>query len=242
MSNDTQPSRPGRAGRKTCAVLPIKPFGDAKERLATGLDSSQRRMIAEAMVRDVIAALAKSDALDAVVVVSAEPRITELADGVADAILEDDLSGHSEAAGLGAAWAIEQGFDTVVMLPGDCPLLDPAELDGALERFLLDRMQLAVIPDRMGSGTNALVISPPDAIAPSFGPDSRQRHLALGLAASLRTTAVDVPTLALDLDTADDLLELAEQLAESDHDAVNTEAAVATLMTDRRRLPGGYAR
>ncbi len=242
MSNDPRPRNPSRRGKTTCAVLPVKPFGDAKERLATGLGSDQRRMIAEAMVRDVLAALANSQALDALVVVSAEPRIAELAGGVADAILEDDLSGHSEAAKLGAAWAIEHGFDTVVMLPGDCPLLDPVELDATLERFHLDRMQLAVVPDRMGSGTNALVISPPDAIAPSFGPDSRQRHLALGLAASLRTIAVEVPTLALDLDTSDDLLELAEQLAESDHNAINTEAVVATLMTDRRRLPGGYAR
>lgn len=242
MSNQSRTADARRPAKKTCAVLPIKPFSDAKERLATGLDSNQRKLIAEAMVRDVLASLSKSNSLDAVVVVSAEPRIAELAEDVADAILEDDLSGHSAAAKLGVAWAIENGCETVVMLPGDCPLLDPAELDDTIERIQLDRMQLAVIPDRMGTGTNALVISPPDAIAPAFGPGSRQRHLALGLAAGLRTAAIEVQTLALDLDTAEDLLELAEQLAESDHDAVNTEEAVAALMTDRRRLPGGYAR
>ena len=227
---------------KTCAILPLKPFGDAKERLATGLDSGQRKMIAEAMARDVVAALARCRQLDGVVVISAEPKAPELAEGVADAVLPDTRTGHSAAALLGVEWALEKGFERVVMVPGDCPLLDPDELDTLLENCARQRLDFVVVPDRMGSGTNALVIRPPDALAPSFGPGSRERHLALGLAAGLRTAAIELPTLALDLDTAEDLMELAERLAGGDHDAVNTEQAIATLLTDRRRLPGGYAR
>ncbi|MGK2878609.1 MAG: 2-phospho-L-lactate guanylyltransferase [Solirubrobacterales bacterium] len=227
---------------RTCVILPVKPFDDAKERLATGLAAGQRRLIAEAMVRDVIAALARAREVDGVVVVSAEPKLAEIAAGTADAVIPDARSGHSDAAIAGVAWAIEHDFDRVVMIPGDCPLLDPEELDDLIARTREDRIQFAVIPDRMGTGTNALVISPPDAVDPSFGPGSRQRHIAMGLAASRRVAEHEVPSLALDLDTAEDLMELAERLSTGDHDAVNTEQAVATLLTDRRSLPGGYAR
>jgi 2-phospho-L-lactate guanylyltransferase len=230
------------AAGKTCAVLPLKPFDDAKERLATGLDPAQRKLIAEAMARDVVAALSRCTEIDEIVVISAEAKAGEIAGETASEILSDERTGHSDAAALGVAWAIDHGCDRVALVPGDCPLLDPEELDDLIQRCRDQRLQLAVVPDRMGSGTNALVISPPDAIRPSFGPGSRERHLAFGLAAGLRTAAIEVPTLAHDLDTAEDLLELAESVSSGDHDAVNTEQAIATLMTDRRRLPGGYAR
>jgi 2-phospho-L-lactate guanylyltransferase len=227
---------------KTCAIVPVKPFDDAKERLATGLAAEQRRVIAEAMVRDVFAAIGRARELDGVVVISAEPKIAEIAEGIADAVIEDARTGHSDAALLGVAWAKDNDFDRVVMLPGDCPLLDPDQLDDLLRRCEDDRIEFAIIPDRMGTGTNALVIQPPDAVAPSFGPDSRQRHIAMGLAASRRVAEHEVDSLALDLDTAEDLMELAERLADGGHDAVNTEQAVAAMLTDRRGLPGGFAR
>lgn len=227
---------------KTCAILPLKRFDDAKERLATGLDVGQRRMMAEAMSRDVVAAIGRCTGIDGLVVVSAEPKAQEIAGATANAILLDSSQGHSAAATLGVEWALENGYERVVMVPGDCPLLDSNELDELLEKSADQRLDFVVVPDRMGSGTNALVIKPPDAIAPAFGPGSRERHLALGLAAGKRTAAIEVPTLALDLDTADDLLELAERISEGNHDALNTEQAIATLMTDRNKLPGGYAR
>lgn len=227
---------------RVCAILPVKPFDDAKERLATGLNPAQRKMIAEAMVRDVLAALERAEEIDRLVVVSIEPKLPEIAGGRADAVIPDQRKGHSAAALEGVAWALQQNCSRVVMLPGDCPLLDPAELDALIARVRADEIEFAVVPDRMGTGTNALVITPPDAVAPSFGPDSRKRHIALGLAAGLRTAEHTVPTLALDLDTADDLVELAEALGASEHQAVNTEQAVTELMFDRRRLPGGYAR
>lgn len=227
---------------RVAVILPIKRFDDAKERLATGLTPEQRRTIAEAMVRDVFAALSRAREVDAVVVISAEPSMPTLAAELACAVIEDAREGHSAAATRGVQWAIDSDFDVVVMLPGDCPLLDPIELDELILRTRADEVEFAVIPDRMGTGTNGLVIAPPDAVEPAFGPGSRQRHLALGLAAARRTAEHQVPSLSLDLDTADDLVELAERLASEDHRAVNTEQAIAGMIVDRRKLPGGYAR
>ncbi|MBI5310722.1 MAG: 2-phospho-L-lactate guanylyltransferase [Actinobacteria bacterium] len=227
---------------RVCAILPLKPFDDAKERLATGLDPAARRVIARAMATDVLAALPRCARVSEFVVVSAEPDIAEIAGESAAALLEDERSGHSDAAAIGVRWALQRGYDTVLMIPGDCPLIDPDEIDALIERASAERLEVAVVPDRMGTGTNALLLCPPDAIAPAFGPNSRERHLRLAGEAGRRAAAVDVPTLALDLDTAEDLFELAERLGEGAHDAVNTEQAVAELLTDRRILPGGYAR
>lgn len=230
------------SSRRVCAILPLKPFDDAKERLATGLDPAARRMLARAMATDVLAALPRCERVAAIVVVSAEPSIGELADRRASAVLRDDRTSHSDAAGLGIAWALEHACDAALLVPGDCPLIDPDEIDALIEHCGANAVEVAVVPDRMGTGTNALLLTPPDAIAPAFGPGSRERHLETGRAAGRVTEAIDVPTLALDLDTHDDLLELAERLGAGGHEAIHTEQAVASLLTDRRRLPGGYAR
>lgn len=225
-----------------CAILPLKPFDDAKERLATGLSPSARRTIARAMARDVLAELPDADRIDEIVVVSAEPSIAELAGDGVSAVIADARGGHSRAAELGIAWALEHGCRSALMIPGDCPLIDAEQIDALIDRCAGEQIEVAVVPDRMGTGTNALLLTPPDAIAPSFGPDSRKRHMAIARRAARRAEVVEVPCLALDLDTADDLLELAERIAAGDHRAINTEQAVAELLTDRHRLPGGYAR
>ena len=68
------------------------------------------------------------------------------------------------------------------------------------------------MPDRHGTGTNALVLSPPDAIEPSFGPDSLERHVAAAEAAGVPHRVEEVPGLALDVDTPDDLAALGAEL------------------------------
>lgn len=231
-----------RAYPRVCAILALKPFDDAKERLATGLDPASRRMLARAMATDVLAALPRCERLAEIIVVSAEPSIGELVSERIAAVLHDDRTSHSDAAGLGIAWAIEHDCDAALLVPGDCPLIDPDEIDALIERCTTDSVTVAVIPDRMGTGTNALLLTPPDAIAPAFGQGSRERHLEIGRAAGRTTAAVDVPTLALDIDTHDDLLELAERLGAGGHEAIHSEQTIASLLTDRRRLPGGYTR
>ena len=92
----------------------------------------------------------------------------------------------------------------MVLLPGDCPLLDSVELDRELDA---QAPGVAVIPDRHGTGTNGLILSPPDAIVPAFGPGSRDRHLELARSAGVRCRIATVHSMALDLDTGEDLRE-----------------------------------
>jgi 2-phospho-L-lactate guanylyltransferase len=65
-----------------------------------------------------------------------------------------------------------------------------------------------IVPDRHGTGTNALLLTPPGALAPSFGPDSCERHAQLARAAGTHAEVVEVPSLALDVDTPEDLAAL----------------------------------
>ena len=72
---------------------------------------------------------------------------------------------------------MERGATRVLLVPGDCPALDPAELDELLEDAEgVATPDVVVVPDRHGDGTNALLLTPPDAIQPAFGPGSRERH------------------------------------------------------------------
>jgi 2-phospho-L-lactate guanylyltransferase len=67
---------------------------------------------------------------------------------------------------------------------------------------------IVIVPDRHGQGTNALLLSPPDVMTPAFGEGSFARHAALARAAGAAPRVVDVPSLGLDIDTADDLAAL----------------------------------
>jgi 2-phospho-L-lactate guanylyltransferase len=196
---------------RATAILPIKRFAAAKTRLSGSAADPLRPELAAAMLTDVLAALARSRQLEGVIVVSGEPAARRAAEGAGAGWRDDpDDRGHSEAAAIGVRSAVEAGAACAALLPGDCPLLDPRELDAALAQ--MEEGTCAVVPDRHGSGTNALLLAPPDGMGASFGPGSRERHLRLASEAGLQGRVEEIPSLALDLDTPDDLAELARLL------------------------------
>ncbi|HEX2160873.1 MAG TPA: 2-phospho-L-lactate guanylyltransferase [Thermoleophilaceae bacterium] len=207
---------------RTIAILPIKSFDAAKQRLAGLLGSGARQALVQAMFQDVLSSLRHVESLDAIAVVTANPVAARAARGEGVVVLGDsEETGHNDAAGLGIAYAVEHGFERVMLVPGDTPLLDPDEIEGVLR----DREAgLVVVPDRHGSGTNALLIAPPGAVAPSFGAGSRRRHELLAAAAGVPCSVVPLRSLAVDVDTPEDLDELAALLG----DAANRSRASMT--------------
>lgn len=209
-------------------MLPVKRFDAAKQRLADELDRGTRRALVEAMLSDVLTALRRAARVDDVVVVSSEHSVEALARAHdAESLADPPEPGHSAAAMHGSAWAAHRGAARVLLVPGDCPALDPVELDGLLAGA--EGVAVTIVPDRHGSGTNALVLAPPDAIAPSFGPDSRERHEAAATGAGVRFALVRTPSLALDVDTAEDLAALREALAAKTGCAAHTRGLLHRL-------------
>ncbi|HTT94212.1 MAG TPA: 2-phospho-L-lactate guanylyltransferase [Solirubrobacterales bacterium] len=192
---------------RATAVVPVKRFGVAKSRLAPGVEETRRPELVAAMVGDVLEAIGRARLVERTIVVSQEPRATALAAAAGAELLGDfDDASHSAAALAGIAAAVAAGARCVALLPGDCPLLDPRELDKMLTG--VPDPYVAVIPDRHGTGTNALVLAPPDAIEPSFGEGSRARHVAAARAAGIPYGVEELPSLGLDLDTPADIVAL----------------------------------
>lgn len=210
---------------KATAVLPVKRFAAAKQRLAPGIGASHRAELAAAMLEDVLEAIGAARSIERTIVVSSEPRAVEIASvsGV-EVIADPDEGGHSGAALAGIARAQELGAGRVVLLPIDCPLLAPRELErlltGIPERYV------AIVPDRHGTGTNALALSPPDAIRPSFGEGSCARHVAAAREAGVPFNVEELPSLGLDLDTPADVVALTMALERSRGRAKRTAKAL----------------
>lgn len=195
----------------TTAVLPVKRFQEAKQRLAAGIDEARRREVVEAMLADVLEAIGEARTLERTLVVTAEPRAVELATEAGAGVVPDpDAPGHSEAALAGIARAEELGAERVVLLAGDCPLLDPREIDRMLTG--VPSAFVGVVPDRHGTGTNALVVSPPGVIRPAFGEGSCEAHVAAARLAGVPFAVEKLPSLAIDLDTPADVVALARAL------------------------------
>ncbi len=212
----------------TLAVLPVKSFKDAKQRLDPGLDPAPRRMLAEAMFADVLIALRRARTIARVLVVSTDRAAQRLAGAYGAMLLSEDNRGHNYAAGNGVRYALEQRIERVLLVPADCPALDPAEVDELVGREVPTPSAL-IVPDRHGTGTNALLLTPPDVIDPSFGPGSRERHEGECLSAGVFHRTLDVPSLALDVDTPEDLDELRSTLAVRHGGAAHTRGLLRRL-------------
>lgn len=220
---------------RTLAVLPVKGFATAKARLAARLEPGERAMLAESMLGDVLVALAGARELEGVVVVTAEPRAAAVAGAAGAAVIHDaEQAGQSPAADLGIAEALRRGCERALLVPGDTPLLQAGDVADLLRRAGEASPSVTIVPDRHGTGTNALLLTPPDAIAPGFGPDSRERHAAAAERAGVDFVLEPVPSLGHDVDTPEDLDALAELLRHADPTtAPRTRAAAALSLPTR---------
>jgi 2-phospho-L-lactate guanylyltransferase len=198
---------------RTAAVLPVKRFELAKTRLSERLDPERRRTLAEAMVADVLEVLTAAPELEDVVVVTNESSVATLAASAGASVLADPHeSGQSAATLVGIRHLLAAGCERALLVPGDCPALDGATLRELLEPA--DRAPaVTIVADRHGTGTNALLLAPPDAIEPSFGPGSFERHAELARTAGAAWRVAPLPGLMLDADTPEDLVALRGALA-----------------------------
>lgn len=194
----------------TAAILPVKRFDQAKQRLGDALGASTRATLAAAMFADVLAQIQRADSLHEIFVVSGEPAVQELATEAGAALIDDPAEkGQSQATLSGLARAAAKGYERALLVPGDCPLVDPGEVD-LLVRGSAE--EVVIVPDRHDTGTNALLLDPSGSFEPKFGPGSLALHVEQAHGKGLRHVVTTVPSLGLDVDTGDDLDELVRAL------------------------------
>jgi 2-phospho-L-lactate guanylyltransferase len=215
---------------RTLAIVPIKSFDLAKQRLSDSLASGGRRSLVQAMFSDVLGALRGTAGIEEIAVVTADVAAGSVATGERMVVLHDGVSaGQSAATEIGIRYALDKGFDRVLLVPGDTPLLNPPELEEMLARCERDEIGVAIVPDRHGTGTNGLLVTPPDAFAPSFGEGSFERHVSQARARELVHRAETVPSLEHDVDTPADLAALWAVVDASRRGAQRTRGALMQL-------------
>lgn len=189
------------------AIIPLKRRSDVKSRLAARLSEAERRQLAQAMLRDVIAGCRAAAVFHEIVVITPDRSLAgELAQEDVRLLLEQPPHDLNHALDQALAWAARNAIRSALILAADLPLVTPGEL-----RTLLQAgrdVAVAIAPDRRGRGTNALLLRPPDALRPQFGVDSLLRHKQAAARNGLPLAEVSLPGLAFDIDLVDDLEQL----------------------------------
>ena len=182
--------------------MPHRGLAAAKTRLAPVLDHDERIALARKLLVRVLGVARQ--ACDDVVVISPS--------GELDPIVTDSGARLAVQRGMGLNAGLDQareianadGIERLVVLHGDLPNLALDDVR-ALTDAAAEQSSVAIAPDRLGTGTNGLALSPPGVIGFRFGPGSFAAHQGEAEAAGVEAAVVMRPGLAFDLDTPEDL-------------------------------------
>ncbi len=187
------------------AAVPVKDTRQAKQRLAGLLPPELRRPLALAMLEDVLAALAAAPGLAGILVVTEDVDARALAERFgAGTVAEDANAGHTAAVAAAARRLVKEGRAGMLAVPGNVPLATAAEV----ERFLAAHgpaPAFTIAPAHDERGSNAVLVSPPDAVPLSFGNDSFWPHLRAAEVRGIRPAVVRLAGFGLDIDGPEDL-------------------------------------
>jgi len=187
------------------AVVPVKDLRGTKSRLAPILDPGARAGLTLYMMGRVVAAIREAGIED-VCVVSPDVIVLDEAQRRGATPLVQESRGLNPALEEGRRRVLDLGAQTLLIFPADLPLLDAADVRAVLEAA--DGTSVVISPDGARSGTNTLLIRPPDALPFAFGPESFEAHLGAARKRGLDVRVCERPHLAFDLDTAGDLTRL----------------------------------
>jgi 2-phospho-L-lactate guanylyltransferase len=200
---------PGADLARTWALVPIRGLETAKTRLGGDLDAEERRDLVVDLLRRTLRATRDATRIAGTIVVTMDPAAAGIAHDHRAIGLVERAPGLNGAISAARSVAVARGATAVLVLPADLPAISPAEvdalIDGAATAARTDAPLVALVTDQHGTGTNALLLSPPSVIDPLFGTASHDLHRAAAAAAGASFLELDGP-LALDVDTVDDLV------------------------------------
>jgi 2-phospho-L-lactate guanylyltransferase len=191
------------------AVVPVKDLWGTKSRLEPILNPGARAGLTLYMMGRVVSAIRRAG-VENVCVVSPDRIVLDEAEKRGATPLPQESRGLNPALEEGRRWAMDRGATSLLVLPADLPLLDAEDV-----RVVLDRIgegpSAVISPDGAHTGTNALLLCPPDALPFNFGSNSYETHLRAARERGLDIRVCEHPHLAFDLDTTEDLARLDEK-------------------------------
>lgn len=191
------------------ALLPVKAPAGAKQRLSGLLSQEHREALARAMCEEVLATLCSVEGLDRIVVVTSDAATAHQARRSGAEVFEElEQLGHSHSADAAAKRAMTLGATSVMLLPIDVPLVTKGEIEMLIAAA---GNGVVIVPSADGTGTNALVRTPPDAIESRFGPGSFRAHVDQAQARGVPVKVLRPAGLLFDIDTPEDIAELLER-------------------------------
>ena len=216
------------------AVVPVKERGSAKERLAPMLRPELRQALALAMLEDVLVALTATPGIAGLLVVTVDPEAGRLAASWGARLIEAGArDGHTGAVAAAARLLAAEGRAGMLTLPGDIPLVTPAEIASVLASHP-PAPSFTIVPSHDERGSNAIACSPPDAVPLRFGDNSFYPHIQAAEACGIRPNIVHLPGIALDIDNPGDVVSFMR--------IESPTRAHAVLAEERMQLVGGFRR
>lgn len=219
---------------RTLAVIPVRGSSSAKTRLAPLFTEDERLALVWSMLRRLVEEIAASGLVDHTLVVTHDPEAVEAHvphGGDVSILHQQGNTGLNASLDLGRDWARDHGYDVVLVLPGDLPLVTSTDIRAMIEA----PGPLVVATDRAEDGTNALRIDVVDWSGEPFqfcmGPGSAGHHIAQARATRNRMTTLFRPGIAHDLDTPRDWADLTSHrqraLLQDIHDSLSAAGYLA---------------
>lgn len=188
------------------AILPVKSPRNAKQRLRDYLAAEERETLARLLYRHTLSALCQAERIDRVAVATSDAEIAGHARDFGVMVFDEhEQVSHSVSADAACRRAMELGATTAMLVPIDVPRVTPSDFSRLAAAA---RPGLIVVPSADGTGTNALVRTPPDVIESRFGPGSFRAHMDQAAAKGVFAEALRLPGLMFDIDTPEDVAEL----------------------------------
>jgi len=185
------------------AIIPVKKLDEAKSRLSSLLPDSERREFCLKMLEDVLATVKTTRCTRRTVVVSPDPMVLQTAERFDAFPLMESQLGLNQAVSEAINWCVQNGAESTLILPADIPSVTPRDLNRI---FSLGKdVAMVISPSRSEDGTNALLLTPPNALPTFYGKQSFPRYIKEASKRAISFRTIKLPGIALDIDTIEDL-------------------------------------
>lgn len=186
-------------------LLPIKDLRNAKQRLASVLTPDERFALAEAMLADTIRAVRGAKRADKIFVITNYPPAMRAAEENGWRVLhEEQQISESASVDFASRLCAKRGVNGLLRLPLDLPLVQSSDIDELLAT-VCDPPAVVIVPSRDGTGTNAILRTPPALFPSHFGPDSFAKHRREAEQEGARVIVRRNARLEMDVDDESDL-------------------------------------